>query len=259
MSGKKAHNSTRKYGKRLSTLGGQIALRFDVNCIHDFRTTFKKLRALSRWLSPVKRPLTKSFTEVYHLSGELRNAQVILKDTETQKEELRGFGNWLTTSIPRLEEQWYKIFDPSVARRLREKIERWKTEKADQEGLYRFCRKRVNRIRGILYIPSPPDESLHEARKMLKDMQYVYEWSEKKEVTQDRPTLEILKRIGHQAGIFNDKRIAVLQLIAYLEKETPEDSQTLVMIKSQWEESREKQKQELIATLDGFVNGNKWE
>ena len=100
---------------------------------------------------------------------------------------------------------------------------------------------------------------MHNARKMLKDMQYVYEWSEKKGVTHDRPTLEILKRIGHQAGNFNDKRIAVQQLTVYLEKEAPEDGQALAVIKNQWEESREKQKQELIATLDGFVRGNKWE
>jgi CHAD domain-containing protein len=255
MSGEKAHTSIRKYGKRLSVLGTQITLHFDINSIHEFRTTVKKLRALLRWLSPVKKPLTKSFTKMYQVSGELRNAQVLLKDMEEEKEELTGFRSWLTASITRLEGQWYKTCHPSVIRRLRKKIERPGYKKGNPEQLKRFCRKRVNRIEGILYLSSPPDEELHKARKMLKDMQYVYEWSGNED-----PGLETIKRIGKQAGSFNDRRIALLLLTTYMEEERPEGAchQAAMEIKGKWEESREQQKKELIETLTGFVRGAKW-
>ncbi|HEX9509214.1 MAG TPA: CHAD domain-containing protein [Puia sp.] len=266
MSGIKIHNTIRKQGENLSGLAAQITLRFDADSVHDFRTTTKKLRALSKWLSPVKKPLTKSFTGLYHITGELRNAQVLLTDLETAREDpserkdLAGFRSWLTAFITRQKEEWYKAYDRPVIRRLRKKIKRSGYKKGNEEGLKRFCRKRVNHISGILYIPSPSDEELHNARKMLQDMQYVYEFSGKKGLVDDAPTLETLKRIGKQAGAFNDKRMAVLLLTRYLEEERPEDScyQAAMEIKGKWDKSRERQKKELIDTLTGFIKGSKW-
>src|SRR5882762_11803559 len=135
MSGEKANKSIHKYEEALSSIAAQITLQFDIDCVHDFRTTVKKLRALLRWLSSVKKPLTKSFTEIYHLSGELRNAQVLLKDTEAEKEALEGFRNWLNVSITRLEEQWYKKYDRRIIKRLCKKIEKSGYKKANQETI----------------------------------------------------------------------------------------------------------------------------
>jgi len=260
MSGKKANRSIHKYEEALSASAGQITLQFDMDCVHDFRTTVKKLRALLRWLSSVKKPLTKSFAAIYHLSGELRNAQVLLKDTEAEKEALEGFRNWLNVSITRLEEQWYKTYDRRIIQRLCKKIERSGYQKGEWETIRRFCRKRVNRIRGILYLSPPPDEEMHNARKMLKDMLYVYEWGEKNKLVDEGPELATLKHISHQAGRFNDQRIAILLLTTYLEEEKPEGSSlhTVLDIRQKWEESADKQKKELIGALTGFVENNKW-
>lgn len=260
MSGKKAYGSVHKYGRKLAVSAAQITLHYDMDNIHSFRTTVKKMRALLRWLSPVKKTLPSSFKKIYHISGELRNAQVLLQHTATAKEELTGFRNWLTANITRLEEQWYKAWDKAIIRHLHKRIGAIKNKKGNRQRLRRFCKKRVDRINSILYLPSPPDESLHDARKMLKDMQYLYEWSEKKGIDNDKPALDVLKRIGHQAGDFNDQRIALVELKAYLEKETPEGPvrQAVMATKDEWEAAYEKQKQELIATLQGFVKGNKW-
>jgi CHAD domain-containing protein len=260
MSGKKANKSIHRYEAALSALAAQVTLQFGVDNIHDFRTTVKKLRALLRWLSTVKKPLTNSFTVLYHLSGELRNVQVLLKDTESEK-GLEGFRNWLSVSVTRLEEQWYKIYDRRTIQRLCKKIEWAGYKKGSREMISRFCRKRVNRIRGILFIPSPPDEEMHNARKMLKDMQYVYEWGEKKGLIDDSTALDTIKRIGKQAGNFNDRRISLLLFTAYLEEEKPEGPslQAAIAIKEKWTASGERQKKELINALDGFVKNDKWE
>ena len=259
MSPKKVNTFVHKYEESLSASAAQITLRFDVDKVHDFRTTVKKMRALLRWLGGSKRPLTGSFTEVYHLSGELRNAQILLKDKETEKEELAGFRNWLSATVTRLEEEWYKKYDPRVLRRLCKKIERSGYKKANRRTIHQFFRKRVNRIRGILFLSPPPDEELHDVRKMLKDMQYVYAWGEKKELVNKGPTLDTLKQVGQQAGSFNDRRIAIQLLTTYLEEEKPEEPSLSVLLatKQKWEEAKEQQKRDLIETLKGFQRA--WE
>jgi len=259
MSEKKVNTSIHKYEESLSVSAEQITLRFNIDNVHDFRTSVKKMRALLRWLGSSKRSLTASFTAIYHLSGELRNAQILLKDPATEKEELTGFRHWLSARVTRLEEEWYKKYDPRILRRLRKKIERASYKKANKRTIHQFFRKRVNRLNGILIIPSPPDEDLHDVRKILKDMQYVYAWGEKNELIDKGPTGEILKEIGHQAGSFNDRRIAIQLLSTYLEEEKPEGPALAALLetKQKWEEAKEQQKKELIATLKGFEKA--WE
>jgi len=67
------------------------------------------------------------------------------------------------------------------------------------------------------------DTELHDARKMIKDMQYVLEWLKKNGRSKKIPTaisIKELKNIGVQAGEYMDKCILIKLFTAYAQEQT---------------------------------------
>ena len=107
----------------------------------------------------------------------------------------------------------------------------------------------------MVYLPAPDDEELHEMRKKLKEMYYVYDWGKDHDYTQsDDATPELLKKLGEDCGQFNDRRIALVLLNAYIQQEKNDAAhQTAVELKQRWEEDRLNKKAQLLQTLRDFV------
>jgi hypothetical protein len=65
---------------------------------------------------------------------------------------------------------------------------------------------------------------------------------------------ETLKELGEQCGEFNDRRIALVLMAAYLQQEREPDARKAAgVLQEQWEEERSSCKKDLLKDLREFV------
>jgi CHAD domain-containing protein len=251
---KKVYRHIRKHGRGIRQ-SVSVSVFFDEDEVHSFRTHVKKLRAFLHWLGNDKKALSSSFKEIYHISGELRDVQVLLKNMEEKKENAPAFAAWLRENAGRLQQLWDDIYDPAVIRRLQQSIQHPQLKKPTARRLRSFFNKRVEKIESIVYLPAPADDDLHDIRKELKDMYYIYEWGKKNDFANENDTTpHQLKELGEECGQFNDRRIALTLLAAYIQQEQqPEARQAAEKLQQQWEEERQAHRNSLLEKLRNFV------
>ena len=92
-------------------------------------------------------------------------------------------------------------------------------------------------------------------RKKLKEMYYIYDWGKDHDYTQSDDAMpELLKNLGEDCGQFNDRRIALVLLNAYIQQEKEDGAhQKALELKQRWEEDRLNKKAQLLQTLRDFV------
>ncbi|HVU53660.1 MAG TPA: CHAD domain-containing protein [Puia sp.] len=250
----KIYKSLRKHGTRIRRTAS-ISAWFNADDVHSFRTRVKKVRAFLHWLGRSEQKLPGSFREIYRISGELRDIQVLLKALEESKEASPAFIAWLKDNAGRLQQLWDDHYHPRVIRRLERRLRRPALKKPTAERMRSFFNEGVEQIEAVVYLPAPDDEELHEMRKRLKEMYYVYLWGKDHDYTQsDDATPELLKKLGEDCGQFNDRRIALVLLNAYIQQEKEEAAhQAAVELKQRWEEDKLNRKTQLLHTLRAFV------
>ncbi|MDP4149821.1 MAG: CHAD domain-containing protein [Bacteroidota bacterium] len=253
---KQLHKTLHKRGNAIADLTSRIGSEFDMDTIHEFRTTLKKWRALLRAFSVSKQPLTRSFKKLVHISGDLRNSQVLLADKTMDDERLEEFKKWLQALLAEQQNSWRRCFHPRIVKRqLRENV-RQDYKKSGKRGIDQFCRKEIHRIQGILCVPSPSHEELHSARKLIKDVEYVSEWAARKYPGGGyAEKLGPLKRIARQAGDFNDRRIALDLLHVYLQEKGPSGlTAGVAAVRQAWDLAVSKKRKTLLNALKRYVH-----
>lgn len=250
----KAYRTIRKHGAGIRQ-SVSVSAFFDEDDVHDFRTHAKKLRALLRWLGKDERSLPQSFKEIYRISGELRDVQVLLKNMEERQVHCPAFTAWLRDNASRLQQLWDDRFDPAVIRRLERRLRDPELKKPTAGRLQSFFNQRVEKIESIVFLPAPEDDDLHDIRKELKDAYFVYLWGQKNDCAdEDDKMPETLKELGEQCGEFNDRRIALVLMAAYLQQEREPDARKAAgVLQEQWEEVRSSCKKDLLKDLREFV------
>jgi len=251
---KKVYRSVRKHGRGIRE-NTSVSVFFDEDDVHSFRTHVKKLRAFFHWLGNDKKALSPSFKEIYHISGELRDIQVLLKSMAEKKEDNPAFTAWLRENAGRLQQLWDDTYDPAVIRNLQRSIQYPEFKKPTARRLRSFFNKRVEKIESIVYLPAPADDVIHDIRKELKDMYFIYAWGKKNDFADDKDTTpDLLKDLGEECGQFNDRRIALTLLAAYIQQEQqPEARQAAEKLQQQWEEERLTHRNRLLEKLRDFV------
>jgi len=251
---KKIIGEIQKHGLGISHTVSVSAF-FDAGDIHAFRTHVKKLRAFLHWVGKGKKDLPPSFKEVYRVSGQLRDIQVLLKAMEEKVEVDPGFTDWLQESEARLQRLWDDRYDSRIIKNLRRRLQHPELKKPTPRRLRSFYDKGVGKIEAIVFLPSPADDDLHNIRKELKDMYYVYIWGKKNNCTHaNDETPELLNRLGEQCGQFNDRRRALELLNAYLQLEQEEDAKrTATALKQHWEQDKQARRVGLLEDLRKFI------
>jgi len=251
---KKIYKSLHKHGTGIRRTVSTSAF-FNADDVHSFRTHVKKVRAFLHWLGRDKKNLPPSFIEIYRISGELRDIQVLLKSMEDSKESTPTFTAWLQDNAGRLQQLWDDTFHPRIIRRLERQLQHPDLKRPTTNRLQTFFNEGVEKIEAVVYLPAPDDEELHEMRKKLKEMYYIYDWGKDHDYTQsDDTTPELLKKLGEDCGQFNDRRIALVLLNAYIQQEKDDTAhQAAVELKQRWEEDRLNKKAQLLQTLRDFV------
>ena len=154
----------------------KISPLFNAEDIHKYRTATKKLRTMLRWHPVGGNVMSRDFKKSYHISGDLRNAQLLLISVGTQGLKLPGFMLWLATSIGNLQHEWNQHFRKNTLKKLRQKFVSLDNQQPAVAELVSFFENKIGEVKEILRQASPPDEVLHEIRKMMKDMLYLRQW-----------------------------------------------------------------------------------
>jgi CHAD domain-containing protein len=247
MTRKKLHKTLRSYGKRLSQLGDRVQTGFEGDCIHDLRTTVKKTKALMQCLAKRERKLSPSFRKLYRLSGELRDAQVLLDQVRVLPERPLELVEWLEARLSGLKHEWTLMYDRKVVRRQGKKLRDKQFHKASFDRLDSYLSKASAYLGSVMEHKPVPDQSIHEARKTLKAMQYVIEWYEG-----THPALETIRKIGREAGAFNDTCNGVTLLNACMRDMHDAVNPLTINLKDDWEREKLMQKKKVIRALHQF-------
>lgn len=250
------HRSVRRFGANILHYSGQVSPRFEMECIHDLRTSVKKLRALLRWAGKGQdKKLTGGSKCLYSIAGEIRNTQVLFGHLDERGIRPAGLVAWMGLHLALLEGRWLYIYRPSTLKRLLKKVKRSRFKEVDEAELDEWLTEKQGEVRMLLIDPTLPDEQLHEVRKIYKDMQYVLEWHDKREASGDRrKRLEVIKKIGALAGDFNDRRIGLSLLYAYREEWHADSDEEAGKIIQDWEQDKKEKRAALLALLDEDIH-----
>jgi CHAD domain-containing protein len=243
------YNSIQAYARRISVSCEKLRPHYKPGRVHDLRTTFKKLRALLRWQGQEmeKKAFKKRVKKLYRAAGDLRNMQVLLKDMHSKKTILPQFTGWLKEKLDQSKKKWKKIYREKTTRRLEKNL-----PGPGSEILHRrwFFTRKIRELQLILQTPSINDEALHEARKILKDLQYVIEWCQKNKLVMPDISLEQVKENGKIAGDYHDQCTAIELIETYIGQEKEAPAATAARrVRRQWMRQKAAQKKSLLQSL----------
>lgn len=197
---------------------------YDGDTIHDLRTIYKKLRALFRW-QKINKKKYSSLKKIYAASGEIRNLQVTQKRIKNPG-DLAGFSYWLDTSLLNFKAEWQKTGTHKQLTVFRKNIQHLKIKPSLHKN---FIRKKIKLILRILNLAEISNELIHNIRKAVKDIQYIYEYlfqiEKRKNVA---AKLSRLKAISNKIGEYIDLVTAVNLFDTYIAQEKEE----LLLIKA---------------------------
>src|SRR5205085_4609507 len=111
-----------EYGKSVEKHSKKRSPSFRAGAIHRFRTASKKLRSLLRWQNIEKEVLPGSFRKLYHICGDLRNAQLFLISLSNDKFKAQDLLLWLATYIGDRQQEWKELYREKVFRQLRQRL-----------------------------------------------------------------------------------------------------------------------------------------
>ena len=203
---------------------GKVKTKFDEDIIHDLRTTFKKLRALLRWTGIDKKKY-KAFKKIYHAAGDLRNIQVALQTLKKER-DTNHLLKWLSDRLLKIKKKWLKIHQQKILHQLKNRTSKLQVSVNKRN----FFRENSNKIKHFLKRNTVSDEAVHEVRKLMKDMQYVFLWCREKSESRNVDFINIsftqLKRLNKKAGHYIDTCCVLMLLNEYKEEEKNKESVT---------------------------------
>jgi CHAD domain-containing protein len=237
------HTTLKKSGHTVSARAVLLKPNYRLPAVHDFRTAVKKLRAFLRWQSMDRKTTGKDFRNIYHAAGDIRNLQVLLKHIREKKISLPQFSRWLRSELKKAKKKWEKTYDKKIMTGLEKKLAKIKTVRYRQWFLVK-----KTELRSIL--KSPTDASLHEARKIYKDLQYINEWSKKNKTHLPPGSPRELAKAGKQLGRYHDRVIALDCLATYLALETDTvATQKALLLQKKWILQKASHKRTLLEFL----------
>jgi CHAD domain-containing protein len=248
---------------RLQKHKEQLLAGFAAEANHDFRVEVKKLRAFLRLLR-FSQPqaeglhLPRSFHQFYQAVGEVRSMQIQKKWVEEICKELAcsvpaGYMEVLARkekeAIRSVKDKAKEISLPAIHDHLVKAVHgSW--HKKDAEA---FVRKKREKLVTYLASVTLTDEVLHNVRKLLKNLLYVWPWIEV-EMVQAFPsryfTKEACLSLAGKLGNFQDS-CTVIALFSppFLAGLSPGELHRLAVIKERCVQKKEKEKAALIVTL----------
>ena len=246
------------YFDELKNYANKISPGFDIEHIHHFRTNTKKLRSILRLHGYNNKLLSRKFLKLYHIAGDLRNAQLLLYDLAEEAARLPLFFLWLATYIGNKQEAWNKHYSEAIFTHVAGKLSGLNGKECSLDDLRAFFRAYLGEVSSIVADADPEAEKLHTTRKRIKDMVYVRHWCKDSWLpgwnATRRFSLLSLKKLADVAGSYNDRRTSLDLLTAYLEQEDHVKAIKAgkIVVRNR-RKAAQKTKAELIASVRGFA------
>ncbi|CAN5494220.1 hypothetical protein BH11BAC3_BH11BAC3_00940 [soil metagenome] len=265
MNKEQIRNVTDGYYNKMNKNIKKIEADFDVEAIHQFRVTYKKVRAFLRMLSSHHETageikVSGHLKKCYALLGAIRDLQIhqqqISEVTKKVRKKPTAYLKAIQNEIEKLQPELAEVLNckPVVASRL--KTNASIPHKFALNSLGDFIEKKWIAIDAIISSEHFSDDNIHSIRKHLKDMFYnlnVFHDSEHDLLAQsfwknkDENYFELLLT---ELGNFQDKCTSIAFMKTYLVNSlTPNDKQLLYSIKTNWLKEKAAIKQRLVRKL----------
>jgi len=235
--------------KTINKLSHKIIKEFNADDIQDFRTEVKKLRAFLRLLNTeneMEGSLIPKLLKTFHgYVGIIHNIQLHRHNlfkyiTDYKMEEPKEYiqvldkekSYWEKAAVELMADNSFKDNEDEILKQLPVKLEKSTTEK--------FIEKKIDELKEQLNNVKD-DNAIHTARKILKDILYIWDFINPGDLPKPISKEEDLKLITTQLGDFRDK-CTQLEFLSdeYLYKLKDENEKhTLLKMKEQF--LREKQ------------------
>jgi len=249
------------YFRKLKKLYKSIDPNFDVDAIHDFRVSYKKLRAFFRLVSAETNDelkVPRKLKKVYKALG-------VIRDMQLQRQKFKGtvkpkqpqaYLTKLSREIKRQKEELLERFSDDIITESKKKIVASLPSKLGNSSSRDFIRKKQSGNQVIITSGDFSDDNLHSIRKNLKDIYYIQEISlenenkristQKKKIKEKGPAKEFLDSMGD----FQDKRTGIsLIRNSWLMQFAKNEQALLIQIKQGWMKDKANMKRTLVRKL----------
>jgi CHAD domain-containing protein len=228
-------DSIKTYGHRMAKTAGSFLPKFKAGEVHKLRTQYKQLRALLRWQHEKNNVFPKALRKCYQLAGDIRNLQVLQSHIEARHIALPDFERWLERRLKKACRRWEKQYHPKIFHH---------SAKPGKPGMHsNWIKKRQQAFSAALH--ESTDESLHEARKCVKDLDYVKVWSEKNGVDFPGGGQTIQGGLSKKLGRYHDLVIRIQLLETYLGNRHPRQRDHASELLKNWNEQKALQRHQL--------------
>jgi CHAD domain-containing protein len=169
--------------RKLKKKGTEIVKGYSAGAIHQFRLSYKRLRAFYRLLShenvrgEIK--VAKELKKAYTLTGAIRDLQLqqlrVLHATKMKPKSPRPYLNLVQGEIDALQPALAEILRHDPARLSKQKTTGSLPDNFSQKKFREYAAQQWKRIYMILRSGHFSDENIHRVRKILKDLSYALE------------------------------------------------------------------------------------
>ncbi len=264
MTKKRITHITGTFYRKIKKYIKKITASFGSEDIHQFRVTYKKLRAFLRMISEQngnagELKIPKKLFNCYHIFGSIRDLQLqqqnILKATEQKLIKPKAYYSFLQSEIDKLKLQLFKIFQKDPVTLSKEKTDKAIPAKFTVKKFRIYAKKKWDTVNAIIISGSFTNENMHAIRKNLKDLNYnteEYKGFQNKfvSITGNKINKQYLNALVDELGNLQDKSAAVVLLKSYwLKKLNRYDQKLLTQIKTKWIKDKDLMKRILVTKL----------
>jgi CHAD domain-containing protein len=263
----KLHRTVEHRFDKTETALKKITEDFTEDNIHDFRVEIKKLKAFVRLMGygipgNAEPKFPKPLNKFYKALGSLREWQI-------QKTKILKAAGEMQYSGPQL---YVQKIDRKMAasnqkaitlmkkipdiKKMMEKIHIRDSEEPGAASMVGFIHSRIQRVKEILHSGKKDDESMHEIRKKIKDIQYILSGVGKSgEIEEHSSTLASVQDVSALLGDYHDLCVSVALLkkeLNSIPKETSE-KKLLLRLEAQWLDEKQKSCEHTIQSTQSLI------
>jgi len=241
---KKVYRKIRNSFKKLKRLSPEILKDFDPEKIHRFRVEYKKLLAMLRFIgsahSKKHRPrIPDKIIALYHTLGNIRTFGI---QQDKMKAGKPDSPEWNLTHYLLEMKVWAAHEKIGAEKLLKDKIfpatlARLRTKKPSAVIRKKFTDRHVRSLRTLGPWEKQDDVSLHESRKLLKDIQYTWKYlklSDDKSGLRLTLSKSVISRLTDQLGEYHDLVLAIGLLETKNTDIEQQEKEQLAAVKEKW-------------------------
>ena len=238
--------------------------------IHDFRITVKKLKAIIRLFNAVSTRASacrfpKSLNKVYKTLGFMRECQIQKQKILKAANEMGGMEPLIyLKKINRKTE----LFKQKVIRSIqslpdvnkkKDQIINDCSEEITGTSITQYIQTKMDAIQLLLRNRQCDDEHMHEMRKKIKDIQYIFSGVAKNDhIPVSSSQLRTIQRVSAELGEFHDLCVAIVLLKKELKLRDKEldEQKILRKTKDNWLTEKNELHQHIIESIQSLIRKN---